>query len=380
VGANDPQMFAQVFFLGGLLIYVSGPPTLGTVAAVAFLFVLGGNVKHNLIDFPLAVFLDLCLLSRRRAFQFLGISGILAAVSVAIHTRYGGPFFVYNILAGRSYSVIRALLDLVVVYLPIFLPLIAAGIWAMREMKTRSNRALALFFFTSLFLGFLFGGGEGVSTNAYFDNFLAISIIVGILFHSLPQTRGLPLGRFHLPRWAFAAALFACLFASFWISGNAVFWGRLADLPREQARFDQEVSFLARQPGPAICESLLRCYAAGKEYVYDPFNSQRFVRARKLDAGVIAGKIAAHEYAAIQIGLPVKSFEQLSAHLPRAGFHPVSYSVIQMGPFGEMSERFPETILQAIEMHYVLSVDDPECAIYVPKPENTDAPRSGLRR
>ncbi len=367
VGADDPQVFAQVFFLSGFLLYISRPPTLKWIGAVALLFALGGNVKHILLDFPLAVFLDLCFVSRRKAIQFVCFLGILAGISIVANTAAGGPFFISNLLAGRSYSIIKALLDFAADDLPLFFPLIVAWIWAARHWKDWPNRLLSLFFFSSLFLGVASRVGDGVAINAYFDNFLAISMIAGVLFHTMPQTRIPGLNRFRLPRWSFASLNLACLLFLFFLSGNSIFWRRLAELPRKQSQFDREVSFVANRPGPAICESLLLCYAAGKPYVYDPFNSRRFMQAGKLDSNEIVAKIAAHEYSSIQISLPVKTFEQLREQLPRTGFHPVRYAVIQLGPFGTLSERFPDSVLTAIDAYYEISVEDPDCIIYVPR-------------
>jgi len=72
VGMDDPQMFAQVFFLAGLLVYLWRRESLLAIACAALLFVVGGCIKHNPIDFPLAVLLELALISLRRALWFSG--------------------------------------------------------------------------------------------------------------------------------------------------------------------------------------------------------------------------------------------------------------------------------------------------------------------
>lgn len=378
VGANDPQMLAQVIFLSGLLLYLSRPPTLGGIATVAVLFAVGGNVKHNLIAFPLAVFLDLYSISRRKAFQFAFLLGVFACISVVFNTIAGGPFFVSNLLAGRSYSILRALLDFAADYLPLCFPLIAASVWAIKKRNEPTDRPIAYFFLVSLLMGIALGGGQGVSTNAYFDNFLSMSMIVGIIFHSVSQT-GVPgFSRLHFRKWSFAGLILACLIFALFLSGDILVWRPMAVLQRDQAQFDREVSFLSNRPGPTICESLLRCYAAGKPYVYDPFNSQRFMRAGKLDSNEIVAKIRAHEFASIQLSLPVKSFRQLGEQMKNAGLNPVSYATIQLGPFGALSERFPETVLNAIDANYVLWIEAPDCDIYIPRSDSANDVRLRL--
>lgn len=125
------------------------------------------------------------------------------------------------------------------------------------------------------------------------------------------------------------------------LSGYFRVWNRLKMMPVEQAQFDTETSFIARQEGPAICESILRCYFAGKEYVYDPFNSTRLVLFHKLDTSELAHKIEEHEYGAIQLHGPVETLER-------------------------PNELFPDAVLDAISRSYVIGFNDAQCAIYVP--------------
>ena len=55
VGSDDPQILAQAFFMAGLYVYLRGHRQGWALEASALLFVVGGNIKHNLIEFPLAV-------------------------------------------------------------------------------------------------------------------------------------------------------------------------------------------------------------------------------------------------------------------------------------------------------------------------------------
>jgi len=124
-----------------------------------------------------------------------------------------------------------------------------------------------------------------------------------------------------------------------------------SQLRESERRFEAEVSFLAAQPGPAICESMLRCYYAGKPFVYDPFNSTSLVRFGKLDSKDIVAQITQKKYGAIQTELPVSDF-------PRP------------------NDRFPNDVLNAISRYYSASWRDEYCVIYVPRPEGI--PRKSL--
>ena len=165
VGMNDPQMFAQVFFLAGLLVYVSKTPTLGGIAIVAILFILGGNIKHNLLEFPIAVFIDLCLTSRRKAIQFALLSAVLLGASIMLNTKLGGPFFVSNLLSPREYSFLGGIVDFLGNYWPILLPFVIACIWVKMNWGDKTRRLICIFFVVSLIVDVSIAGGIGISIN-----------------------------------------------------------------------------------------------------------------------------------------------------------------------------------------------------------------------
>ncbi len=342
VGMNDPQMFAQVFFLSGLLLYVARPPTAGRLALIAVLFILGGNIKHNLLEFPIAVFLDLCIVSRQKAGVFALFSAVLLCASIALNIQFGGPFFIANLLSPREYSFFGGIVDFLANYWPILLPFAVACIWVKKNWRDRTRRLICIFFVVSLLVDVSIAGGVGISINTYFGNFLGISIIMGmILHHAWQSSTSFPISH-SVWRRRVPLILFASLLLPFALSGYFLFWNALRKMPAEQRQFDKETSFLRAQPGPAICESLLRCYYSGKPQLFEPFNSTRLVRFHKLDSAEIVHDIDTHRYGAIQLQGPVESLE-----------HP--------------NERFPNDVLDAIRQDYAISVNEPGCAIYVPR-------------
>ena len=345
VGANDPQILPYVFFSGGFLLYISGSisasgsPTVVRIGAIALLFVIGGNIKHNPIDFPLAVFLDLCFVSRSKAGQFLLFCAGFGGISIFANIAAGGPFFLANLLAPRA-------LDLHVSFPPtITLPFVAALIWAIWIIRKRRRpaRPLAWLFLASMLVGFGFGFGAGVAVNTFFSNFLAMSMIMGMLMDS--ASRRIPAGvrEFpHLWRRGVPVVLCSCLIFSFFLSGDFNIARRLGEMREEERNFSKEVAFLSSQPGPAICESLLRCYDANKPYVYDPFNATRLMHFGKLPSKEIVEKIERREYGAIQLRVSLESIVR-------------------------PSERFPDEVLDAIGRNYVLSLKDTDSSIYLPR-------------
>lgn len=338
VGMNDPQMFAHPFFLIGLLLYLEGPSNNWMLLAITALFIFGGNIKHNLLPVPLAVLIDLFMVSRIKAVRFLVFATVLLGASIAINILVGGPFFVSKLLAPRTYSLIWVPRFLST-YGTLQIPLVISVVWSISQMRSAKFRVIALYFLVSLFVGIVFAGAGGVSVNTYFDNFLAMSIIIGLFLDYMWR---LPIPQ--LQRWRWAPPLLLSVVLPFMLRESPFFNlpKYLSQLPRKESQFKREVSFLAAQPGPAICESLLRCYYSGKPYVFDPLNSTNLTNFRKLNGQEIVQQVAEKRFGAIQTYVPV-------TEIPRP------------------SERLSNDILDAIDRYYNISWRDSDCVIYLPR-------------
>ncbi len=345
VGMDDPQMLAQVFFLAGLYVYLSARDRLPAIFCAALLFVVGGFIKHNPIDFPLAVLIDLVLISRWRAAWFTACGVAMVGVGLALNIHYGGPHFIDQLLAPRSYSWSKAGLQLRNVLGPILLPVGIAVSMAWRLRGDRVRRIAGIFLAASLLLGGYFGGGNGVSVNALFSATLAVAILLGLFFaEEMTATRR----KWFVPRPAVEAAVFLWLLIPLVISGNWNVIRVMQETSAAQARFDAEVKAMAGQPGPALCESLLRCYAAGKPYLYDPFNATRLVELGKLDQGEMLRSIQERKFGVIQLGVPLGDEARID----------------QVDP--ALRERFTSEMLRAIQQNYVLGMEDDDVALYLP--------------
>jgi len=343
VGVDDPQMLAHAFYLAGLWIYLKLNRSCAGVAFSALLFVLAFSIKHNPIEIPLAVFLDLLFISRRRAVGFVGCGLAFLAAAIALQLHFGGPNFIANLLAPRTYSVEKAF-ELAGVYLgPLVLPL-AAGLYAAYLFRRDPRRRIAAILLPlSLLLGGYFIGGDGVSINAFFGAYFAMSIMLGLFLWRCAES---PF------RWAIYApgALFAWLLIPWLVvpplderAAAQLNWNpplALEQAMAAEARFDEEVAFLRGQPGLALCESLLRCYYAGKPYVYDPYNATRMIGLGQLDASVLIDELRQQKYGAIQLNGRLDD--------PRR------------------TEMFAPTILAAIRQNYQPVLENQDGAIYLP--------------
>jgi hypothetical protein len=338
VGMDDPQMFAQVFFLAGLFVYVCNRRSYTAIGFASLLFVTGGCVKHNLIDFPLTVLIDLCFLSRIRALWFALCGLLFVGVAILLNIHFGGPYFLSQLLAPRLYDLSRSFGMLVDVLGPELLPIAAAVYMAIKVRNNPELRIAAILLTTSLGLGTYFIGGHGVWINAYFSCFMATSILLGLFFDAIPAieprwTRG------YLEKWA-APVLFFWLMIPLIMLGNVNPVVGLEESASAQARFQQQVALMRSQPGPEICESLLRCYFAGKPFLYDGFNTTRMIEFGKLKEDVIINRIRDGQYGAIQLDGDMKREMKL--------------------------ERFTPGILAAIQQNYFVRMQDQDVVIFFP--------------
>jgi hypothetical protein len=343
VGTDDPQMLAQAFFMAGIYVYLRGGRRGWALEAAALLFVVGGNIKHSPIEFPLAVLLDLLFTSPRRALRFAASGGLMAAFSVLMTRQIDGAAYISCMTTPRAYSAMEGVDTMLLLpqYSP--LPALAALVAAFSCWKDPRRRVLALLLCCALAIDTVFCGGSGVDINGFFGSMLAMAVLCGIFAAESASPRW---GRFSLRSPMAAGAIFFLGLALPMVhSGNARPDKTFAANREAARRFGVEVAYLRAQPGPAICESMLRCAYAGKPYLYDPFNATRFIGAGKLDPGVMIDRIKDHAYGAIQM------------------YNDVDQKLADPEP--QMSFTIP--ILQAIDKYYTPGLENEDGVIYLPK-------------
>ncbi len=339
VGVDDPQMLAHPFVLFGLWLYLGDSPSTRRIAGITSLFVLGGNIKHNLLPAPVSVLSDLFTTSLGKAVRFMVFGVLFLALSITVNMLVGGPSFISSMLAPRPYSLESARGAFFSFYSPQGLPLAVSAFWSIWQLKNPQTRVISFYFFSSLLIGVAFAGGAGVNVNTFFDNFFAMSIIMGASLDSLWKAPIPSLGKGGGWRFLVPVLLYSMVIMAY-VPRGLTMPKMLSDLPLRQRLFDQEVSFLVAQPGPAICEKLMLCYDAGKPYTLSPFNLH--VRARRgVRNDELVKQIAEKKYGAIQTDTPVTQ---------------------------KPSPRFPDEVLDAIDRYYVEGLKAPECHIYVPRP------------
>jgi 4-amino-4-deoxy-L-arabinose transferase-like glycosyltransferase len=358
VGADEPQMLAQVFVMAGFCLFLATGANAWSLVAAALLFTIGGSVKHNLIDFPFAVLIATLLQSVRRALLFT-LSGIaFAALAVWLNIRFGGPHFLDELFLPRSYSGYKLVAQCGIFLGPILLPLVVASRMARSLLSDPRQRVVALQFAIALLLGIYFSGGAGVSINAFFSLLIGMSIVLGLLFARLLAEEPDPASRWtsrRTSRWTmrskFAShpiTLFAWLIIPLLISGNWNIPRTLRETRARQQRFQQDVALLSSLPGPVLCESPLLCAIAGKPFLYDAFNSTRLIKLGKLDQQPMLDALRQHRIAAVEMdGSPNE---------------PIRH------------DRFSPQMLDTILQNYTPVSQNADATLYLPRGVSTPGP------
>jgi hypothetical protein len=349
VGADDPQMLAHPFFLFGLWLYLLAPPSTMRIAGITSLFILGGNIKHNLLPAPISVLSDLFTTSLSKAVRFMVFGVLFLALSIIVAMLEGGPSFVHDLLAPQPFSFEKLRNTFFGFYPALGLPLAVSAFWSIGQFQNRQARVISFYFFSSLLIGMLFGGGSGVNANTFFENLFAMSIIMGACLDSLWKAPIPSLGEGGRWRFLVPALLYSCVVFTF-VPWSVDIPRMLSEFPKRQKVFQAQVSFLAAQPGPALCESLLLCYDAGKPHILNPFGVAVRARLGKGNNNELVNQIAERKYGAIQTYLPVTQRP---------------YAPPEMGA----GNSFPDGILDVIDHYCVEALTGPDCHIYVPRVE-----------
>jgi hypothetical protein len=360
IAMNDPQLLGEALSAAGLYLYVRNPDSKRLLCVSALLFCLAGFTKHNLIAFPAAVAIDLLLRSRRTFATWAGAmllsTGLLTAMTLLIDGRYfplhlmgGGGKRAYSYWIGwSSYHH----------YVLIFQSLLVIGTaWSICAF--RSRRVFALAFVSSHVLAFLLAGGFGVDLNIFFNALAATVIACGIALSDFTFA----LARSRPPALSSTASL---MFAFFFISIMIFVPGQLRRdhqeirfLRAHETEFQSAVEFVKTRPGPALCESLLLCYEAGKPFEYEPFTVRDQVKTGRLQEDEVLHLLRTHHFQAVEIALRSDEANLKDSEL-RA-----SLSSDQTLP--DTERRFTPAFMKELLEDYQLLKRTPQMALFCPK-------------
>ena len=405
VGMNDPQMLGSLFMMVGLWLYVSRLPA-GAAAGethqvpgtsevpgtwwvvfknrwlflVALCCALGLLVKYNLLPLPAAIGLDLLLRSRKALLKWLGFVALILGGFFAIAYLVWGPeFFRQMLLSSTTFSLGKAIEWSGAMARRIALPLLLTAPWAVVALLNARWRVIALYLGLAAAFGVYTSGSTGTDVNVFFDLFVALGMAGGLLA-TWVETRQAP-GTSEAPgTWR---AIFpsrarhsgGCLAREGILSAVVCLlpfvlgFGLLMAAPQKAARpwtyedfkareaaFLADAAFLAEQPGPAICETILLCYYAGKPFLYDPYNAGEMqVKGIKPESDLLR-QLEAQEYAVVQLNRPLPDrYRETTTYTPAP----------QRG--SSIGDRFTENTKRALGTHYRLARQTGQRSFYLPR-------------
>jgi hypothetical protein len=313
VGMDDPQLLAEVFTTAGLYLYLRARDSTLLLCSSAFAFCLAGFTKQNLLAFPAAVAIDLLIRSRRRFVIWCATMAGFALVFLGLTFAIDGHYFFDHLFVHRAYWFDQALGSVTHFYLLTFQGIVLlALVWTLCRFRARPLLALA--FLLSNGLAFILAGGDGVDLNIFFNAFAAAVIVCGV---ALAETDHLIAVQSEAPAHeesktasgaisgpVLAAALMLGLFLCVAI--------RVPDRLREShllnrymadddAGFRAAAELVKATPGPALCESLMVCYRAGKPYTFDTYTAIEEIKSHHTDIDASLPLINSRHFAVIQL-------------------------------------------------------------------------------
>jgi hypothetical protein len=126
-----------------------------------------------------------------------------------------------------------------------------------------------LWLFFSIVIGIITASGFGTAMNMFFDAFLCMAVILGILISDLK-----PLPKALVPLVLFLSIEVAAVSELQTLLNKNV----TSRFKKQEAEFLSDVQFLQNQQGHVVCSNPLLCFDAEKPLEFDPFNvSQRII-------------------------------------------------------------------------------------------------------
>jgi hypothetical protein len=248
----------------------------------------------------MAVAIQLWMTDRKKLVDWIVTGAATAAVLVALSFILGGPHFLEHLSMPRVYAYAEFMSNTLWYVLILQAAIVAGLFWCFRRDESRGAKLLAWSYALAHAFAFFFAGGAGADLNHLFDPAVSIAMIGGV---------GLPLavrasGHMRAPRLFLTAALIV----PFYLGTLMMLPSHLqedaaarAGFPVLEQDFSQSVQFVQSRPGPALCESLLLCYEAGKPEVFDAYVTDQLVKTGKVKEGEILNMLQSHQFSSVQL-------------------------------------------------------------------------------
>jgi hypothetical protein len=351
--ADDPQTLGEAVMLGAFVSHIARAPDHLGLLRTASLVVLAGFIKHNLIALPLAITLDLAIRSPRRLPFWVASCAGAAAGFLGLTYLVAGGSFIEHLMSPRRFTWYGARYHLMK-YLRLFKFPLAVIALTSPLILTGDRLILAAWGAIAIIGATILSGFEGTSYNTFQDAAVFLGVAAGVALSELRKLDAF--GRFaKVLSTALPLLLVQPILARAPDAAAQAYHGRaiLDEAKKRQETFLDDAKYLADRHGPAICESLLMCYTAGQPFILDPFNSRQYMLAGKLDQAELVWRIAAREFAVIQLRAAICDDPTTpSCHI----LH-----------YRQKIDRFTDDVLYAIDQYYEIGRRSTFGAFYVPK-------------
>jgi Dolichyl-phosphate-mannose-protein mannosyltransferase len=294
----DPQMLAHAFSAGALWLYSRwrGELTSRRIWIIAAACCVAVFIKHLLVAVP-ATLAAALFLDDRQAFRRLAFYGLVIGTAfAATWLLYGGRNAVLDFMdTGRPVLNAQLFSRARQMFMRRFLIVAFGPFLLLLANFQRQWTPYAAYFAISLVIGAYTARGIGVDTNAWFDFFIAASVLFGVLAGSLSSGAAEARGRMALRYLVLLTSLLPLA------SGlpNALRTIDYGELRRSEEIYRNDVALLRSIPGPALFDSLLLGYDAGKEFLLDPINTAQLIVMGRVRESLVTDAIKQRQFAAV---------------------------------------------------------------------------------
>jgi uncharacterized membrane protein YhaH (DUF805 family) len=342
IGMNDPHLLGSVFSLLGFYCFLRRPESNRWLCCSAVAFAFSLFTKHSLLAFPCAAGIQLLLTSKRHLAVWLGAAASAGVILLLLTLGVDGRHFFEHLMLPRTYTFGLFLYN--VSWYSIFfqVPIVVALVWSFWNAASPRNSVLVWAFVSAHAFAFLFTPGDGTDWNHLFEPMFCLALIGAVALHDVEWV----VQRVRLK----SVFLTALLLAPFFLGSLVILPPRLKSdrealkgLPRLEQEHTAAVEFLKSRPGPALCESLLLCYDAGKPMTFDAFAVDSLVKTRRIYEDDVLVMLRKRHWTTIEIYFGANERLQASARL-----------------------RFSEAFMRELFRDYLPALRTSEYALFIP--------------
>lgn len=307
VAMNDPQMLAHAFMLLGAVALWRGNFSVASVILAAVLMLMGGFTKHLLLPLPLAATLVIALFRRERLTLWLACFAVGVPLGFLFTSHFHGPFFLQDLLSPRAYVPERGLRTTIHVVTR-FVPLIALALIPLVQRLRSTRQSLGahewfgLFYVaSSIVVGGIAAGGDGVTRNAFFDLLIALSLAAAMGLAAW-RSAAATLPALRTSSSTRAVVLIGVGMAAYAAVSLPAHLREIRELDALEKDTQATVQTIARLgDGRAACETLALCYWARNAFTVDFFNYGQKLKTGMLPVADCTRALERGEYPVVQL-------------------------------------------------------------------------------